>query len=73
MVHTIILIDVMISAMICPPNDCTSPDDPGPRHGSVQSGLMERSDWTDPQTGSLGLDGLGLDRSIYAYNFDIAF
>jgi len=34
---------------------------------------MERSDWTDPQTGSLGLDGLGLDRSIYAYNFDISF
>jgi len=23
----------------------------------------DRSDWTGPQTGSLGLDGLGLDRS----------
>jgi len=38
-----------------------------------QSGPTGRSDWTGPQTGSLGLDGLGLDRSIYTYNFVITF
>jgi hypothetical protein len=54
-------------------NDSTSPNDPGLQYGSVQSGLMGMSHCTDPQTGSLELDGLGLDRSIYAYNFDIAF
>jgi len=53
--------------------DSTSPDDPGPLLGSVQCGVMGKSHWTEPQTGSRGLNGLGLDRSIYPYNFDIAF
>jgi hypothetical protein len=44
-----------------PINDSTSPDNRGLRYGSVQSGLMGRSDWTGPQTGNLGQDGLGLD------------
>jgi hypothetical protein len=34
---------------------------------------MGWSDWADLQTGSLGLDGLILFRSIYTYNFDITF
>jgi len=44
-------------------NDSTSPDGPGLGAGSVPSGPTGRSDWTGPQTGSLGLDGLGLDQS----------
>jgi len=67
------LMIMQISRSMTQFNDSTSPDDPGPRLGSVQSGLMGRSDWTDPQSGSLELDWLGLDRSIYAYIFDIAF
>jgi hypothetical protein len=34
----------------------------------MQSGPLERSDRTKPQTGSLGLDGLGLDRSTGSRN-----
>jgi len=52
-------------------NDSTSPDGPGLGSGSVRSGPTVRSDWTEPKTGSLGLDGLGLDQSAHACNFDI--
>jgi hypothetical protein len=55
------------------PVDSTSRDGPGPGQGSVRSGPTGKLDWTEPQTGSLGLDGLGLDRSIYAYNCVITF
>jgi len=52
-------------------NDSTSPDGPSLGQGLVRSGLTRRSDWTGPQTGSLGLDGLGLDQSkrdnLYQY------
>jgi hypothetical protein len=54
-------------------NHSPSPGNPGLQLGSVQSGLMDKSDWTKPQTGSIGVDGLRLDRSIYTYNFVIAF
>jgi hypothetical protein len=44
-------------------NDSTSPDGPGLASGSAQSGPTGWSDWNGPQTGSLGLEGLGLDQS----------
>jgi len=52
-------------------NNSTSPDGPGLGKGSVRSGSTVRSDWTEPKTGSLGLDGLGLNQSAHACNFDI--
>jgi len=44
-------------------NECTSPDGPGLGWCLVRSCLTRRSDLTWPQTGSPGLDGLGLDQS----------
>jgi hypothetical protein len=69
-------IDDSIEDRMCCCNNCgidsTSADDPGPQEGSVQSSPLGRSNWTDPQTGTLGLDRRGLDRSIYTCNFAIA-
>jgi len=44
---------------------------PGLGQGSVRSSPTVRSDWTEPKTGSLALDGLGLDQSAPTCNFDI--
>jgi len=62
-----------VSGSVEPTNDSTTPDDPSLQLGSVQSSLMRELNWTDPQTGSLGLGGVGLDQFIYTYNVDIAF
>jgi hypothetical protein len=42
-----------------------------PVWGRAQYGPTVRPDWTKPKTGSLGLDGLGLDQSAHTCNFDI--
>jgi hypothetical protein len=44
-------------------NDSTSQNDPCLVSGSVRSSPTGVSDWTGLQTGSLGLDVLGLDQS----------